>query len=102
MELPIVQLVRRPGIIDMGWVHPAPDLLPVERIRQATTRCLEKYGFEAVTYGADAGPGPMLQWLIEHIEQTEGRAPEPDEIMMTGGNSEALQFISTMCARPGE
>ena len=36
--LRIVQFVPRPGIIDVGWGHPDPELLPVQDLRAAGDR----------------------------------------------------------------
>ena len=37
---PIVQLTRRPGVIDLGWGHPDPALLPVAALRRAAAEAL--------------------------------------------------------------
>jgi 2-aminoadipate transaminase len=97
-----IQLVRRPGIIELGWGHPDAALLPVAEIGHAAATALGRAGAEALTYGADAGAGPLLAWLRERIGRTEGRAPAPDEITITGGISEALDQICTLYARPGD
>jgi 2-aminoadipate transaminase len=46
--------------------------------------------------------GPLLEWLSGHIGRTEGRAPTPDQIMITGGVSQALDQLCTLCAEPGD
>src|SRR5215213_6125734 len=100
--LPIVQIVHRPGVIDLGWGHPDPALLPVEGLRQAATAALDRYGAEALAYGSERGPGPLLRWLIGQIGASEGRAPAADEIMITGGISHALDQVCTLLTRPGD
>src|SRR3954471_5835519 len=85
LNLPTIQLIRRPGIIELGWGHPNPALLPVEGVRQAAAEALDRWGADALNYGADQGAGPLLAWLSERIARSEGRAPAPDEIMITGG-----------------
>src|SRR5689334_16569802 len=95
-NLPTVQLTERPGLIDLTWGHPDPALLPVEAMRAAAARAVEAYGADALAYGAPAGPGPLLSWLIDRIAEREGRAPDPDAIMITGGNSHALDQICTL------
>ena len=36
LDLPTIQLIRRPGIIELGWGHPNAALLPVgEKARNA-------------------------------------------------------------------
>jgi len=102
LQLPTIQLVRRPGIVELGWGHPDPALLPVAGLRQAAAAALDRWGADALNYGADQGAGPLLDWLIARIARSEGRAPAPDEIAITGGVSQALDQICTLCTRPGD
>jgi DNA-binding transcriptional MocR family regulator len=99
---PTIQMVQRPGIIELGWGHPGPDLLPIDEIGRAAAAMLGRAGAEALTYGADQGPAALLGWLCERIGQTEGRAPSPSEIAITAGNSDALQQICSMWTQPGD
>lgn len=96
------QLVIRPGIIELSWGQPDANLMPVEKIRQAAEVALAEAGADALAYGANAGPGALLSWLRERIERTEGRAVAPEEILITAGNSEALDQICTLSTRPGD
>ena len=75
--LRIVQFVPRPGIIDVGWGHPDPELLPVQDLRAAADRVLDRYGSDALGYGNAAGPGPFLEWVAERLGEIDGRAPDP-------------------------
>lgn len=100
--LPTLQIELRPGIIDLGWGHPPLDLLPVEQIQRAVAATLARYGAEALTYGHPAGPGALIEWLCEHTGRSEGRTPAPDELLITAGNSQALDQILTLCTRPGD
>ena len=102
LDLPTIQLIRRPGIIELGWGHPNAALLPVDGMRQAAAHALDRWGADALNYGADQGAGPLLAWLSDRIARTEGRAPDPDEIMITGGVSQALDQICTLCTQPGD
>jgi len=100
--LPIVQIVHQPGVIDLGWGHPDPALLPVAGLRDAAGAALDRYGAAALAYGNQQGPGPLLRWLIGHIGAREGRAPAADQIIVTGGISHALDQVCTLLTRPGD
>jgi DNA-binding transcriptional MocR family regulator len=102
LNIPTIQLVRRPGIIELGWGHPNAALLPVAGLREAAAAALDRWGADALNYGADQGAGPLLAWLSERIARTEGRAPALSEIMITGGVSQALDQICTLCTQPGD
>jgi len=101
-DLPIVQFVARPGIIDLGWGHPDPELLPTEGLREAASRVFDRYGPDALAYGYAAGPGPLIEWLCRHLGVIDGRAPTPDSVLVTAGNSHALDQVATLLTQPGD
>lgn len=98
---PTLQLVRRPGIIDLGWGHPDAALLPIAEMQRAAMATIQHSGHAALSYGADPGAGPLLEWLHARISSTE-RALDPAEIALTGGASDALDQICTLWTRPGD
>jgi 2-aminoadipate transaminase len=100
--LALRQFEPRPGIIDMGWGHPSPDLLPVEGLKQAAARVLETYGADALAYGTPAGPGPLIAWICDRLRSIDARAPTPDSIVLSAGNSHALDQIATLITAPGD
>lgn len=97
-----IQLVRRPGIIELGWGHPDASLLPVSDMRGAAAAALDRFGADALAYGADRGAGALLAWLCERIARTEGREVSSDAIVLTGGASQGLDLLCTLCTRPGD
>lgn len=101
-QLPIGQFEERAGIIDLAWGHPDPDLVPVEPIRRAAARALERYGPEALAYGSPAGPGPLIEFIRSRVADTDARMPAVDEVLVTGGSSAALDQVATMLADPGD
>ena len=96
------QLVIRPGIIELSWGQPAPDLLPAEKLSRAAAVALAEPGAEPLAYGANSGPTNLLVWLRDRIERTECRPVAADEIIITAGNSEGLDQICTLGTRPGD
>lgn len=99
---PILQYVDRPGITDLGWGHPRPELLPVQRWQEATRAALETHGWQALTYGHSAGPGPLVHWLAAHQGEADAMAGEPDEFFVTAGASHALALAATVLTEPGD
>ncbi|WP_426504099.1 PLP-dependent aminotransferase family protein [Dactylosporangium sp. McL0621] len=98
---PVTQYVPRPGVLDLGWGHPRPDLLPVEAWLDATRAALAEHGWQALTYGASPGPGPLLEWLAGHLTTVDGPCRE-DELFVTGGASQALALAGAVLIRPGD
>ena len=100
--LPVMQFRDRPGVIDLAWGHPGADLLPVELLRDAFGRAIERYGPQALSYGADPGPGPFLDWLATGLASVDGRAPLASELLVTAGASHALDLVCGLLAEPGD
>jgi 2-aminoadipate transaminase len=100
--LPLIQFVERPGIIDLAWGHPDPDLVPVDAIRTAAARALDRYGPDALAYGSPAGPGPLIEVIRTRLAETDTRAPTSDEVLITGGSSQALDQVATLLTDPGD
>jgi 2-aminoadipate transaminase len=92
--LPIVQFTERAGILDLGRGAPSPALLPVEAWLAAAQESARTYGWRALTYGAEAGPGPLIEWLSDHLK-TAG-------FFITAGASHALALVTSLLAEPGD
>lgn len=97
-----IQYVERPGIIDLGWGHPDPDSLPTQEWAEANAAALRRYGWKALTYGAGAGPGPLIEWLCDRTAATDAARPEPGEVFVTAGVSHGLDLVAGVLAGPGD
>jgi 2-aminoadipate transaminase len=100
--LPITQYPGDGPAIDLAWGHPAPALLPVAEWAAATEAALRGYGWQALAYGHATGPGPLLKWLSDRLARIDGRAPEPGEVFVAAGASQALDLTCAALARPGD
>jgi len=100
--LPDLQLYERPGIVELKWGHPAFGLLPVDEVRQAAQVALERDGALALAYGAEQGPRRLIEQLCARLERLEGAAPDPQQVMITGGVSQALDLLCTLLTQPGD
>jgi DNA-binding transcriptional MocR family regulator len=94
--VPIVQFEER-RLLDLGWGHPRPDLLPGDGWARASARALEAYGWQALTYGHAAGPAPLIDWLCSRTTDTT-----PDQVFVTAGASHGLALATEVLTRPGD
>jgi 2-aminoadipate transaminase len=95
-DLPIIQFGERRGILDLGCGHPNPSLLPVEPWLAATSATSASFGWQALTYGAVAGPGPLIEWLAARL------LVDATNFFITAGASHALELISGLLCGPGD
>ena len=101
-SLPDVQLFLRPGVVELSWGHPDPDLLPADGLSRAARLALERDGPSALSYGAEQGPGRLIEQLCDRLGRLEGAAPPPEQMMITGGVSQALDMLCTVLTHPGD
>ena len=98
--LPTLQVTARRGWVDFSWGQPGPDLLPHDAITAASDRLLSARCAESLGYGANRGPGALLEWLRARLS-CDGREPETDEMAITPGVSQALDSVCSLLAQPG-
>ncbi|MCC7124485.1 MAG: PLP-dependent aminotransferase family protein [Acidobacteria bacterium] len=96
------QMVRRDGFSEFNFGQPDPDLLPVDEMRRAPAEAFTRFGTDPLAYGAPEGAWPLLGWLRDRLTAQEGIDLALDEMLGTGGNSEALDQICTLFTRPGD
>jgi 2-aminoadipate transaminase len=102
MNLPDVQLFLRPGIVEFGWGNPDADLLPAADVARAAEIALQRSGRQALSYGAEQGPGRLIQVLQGWFARQEGASLAEQQLFVTGGVSQALDLICTLFTRPGD
>jgi 2-aminoadipate transaminase len=100
--LPLVQFNARPDVIDLGWGHPDPELLPIDELRRAADEAARRWGPDLYAYGFAQGPAPLISWLSEHLAEVDGRPPDPSSIVITAGASGALDMLVTLSTKPGD
>src|SRR5437867_2254506 len=69
----ITQFQPVPGIIDLAWGHPDPDLLPIRELRTAAERAMDRYGPDLLAYGNAAGPPPLIDFICDRLRLTDQR-----------------------------
>jgi 2-aminoadipate transaminase len=102
MKLPDVQLLLRPGIVEFGWGNPDADLLPADGLARAAEIALRRRGRQALAYGAEQGPGRLIEALQGWLTREEGASPPVQQLFTTGGVSQALDLMCTLFTRPGD
>ena len=59
----LTQFFAAPGVIDLAWGHPDPELLPAGLVAEAAVAALDALRPRCLGYGASAGPPPLIDWL---------------------------------------
>ena len=91
-----------PGTINFGIGQPSADLLPVDIVHAASESFFANAEPLELNYGVTAGDARFLDSLAEFLSAGYGVPTSPGELFVTGGNSQALDLVSTVYAKPGD
>jgi 2-aminoadipate transaminase len=97
----ILKLTARPEVISFAGGLPAPELFPVERIRQATDTVLAERGREVLQYSTTEGM-PELRELIARRLSAGRFQVHKDNIIITSGSQQAVDMIARILLDEGD
>ena len=90
----------QPGVINFAGGLPAPELFPVEELKEVCTRVLEKHGRLSLQYSLSSGVQEMRELIAERASTGKYQC-SPDEIQITTGAQQALDIIGRIFIEPG-
>ena len=96
------QNVPRAGIIELAFGEPDPALLAVGLVSRAAAAVLDDAGATALAYGPTAGPRALRDEIARRVTAREGCACTAADVLVSGGNSQALGQVLTVLAEPGD
>jgi len=89
----LLKLTIHPEVISFAGGLPAPELFPVERVRQATNSVLAKHGPEALQYSTTEGMPELRSFLAQRLS-SEKLSIKPENILIVTGSQQALDLIA--------
>lgn len=96
------QNTLREGIIELTFGEPDPALLAVGFVRRAAAAVLDDAGPAALAYGPPAGPPALRDEIARRSAAREGRACTAADVLVSGGNSQALGQVLTVLTAPAD
>ena len=99
----LLKLVSRPDIISFGGGIPDPKFFPVADVAAACQRILTDpaRATTALQYALSEGYLPLRQWLAQYMKKF-GVDCTPDNILITWGSQQALDFVGKLFISPGD
>lgn len=91
-----------PGTINFGVGQPSADLLPVDLIRRAAADFLDGAQPLELNYGERQGEVGFREALAGFLTEGYGSPVSADSLFVSGGNSQALDFVCAQFARQGD
>lgn len=97
----ILKLTAKPEVISFAGGLPAPELFPVDRIREATDVVLAERGREVLQYSTSEGM-PELRNLIAKRLARGSFQIHPDNILITSGSQQAIDMLARIFLNEGD
>ena len=100
----ILKLASQPNVISFAGGLPAPELFPVDQIRAAADRVLERSGRQALQYGPTEGLAGLRELIAQRANEADPDAApvEPDQVLITTGSQQALDLLGKVLIDPGD
>ena len=99
----LLKIIEQPGVISFAGGIPDPALFPVEAIRQHYSDILSDPASagKALQYSVSEGDADLRDWIVDHM-RSRGVTCDRDNILITSGSQQALEFTAKLFLSPGD
>jgi len=101
-DMPTFEGAAPPGTINFSIGQPSADLLPVDLIGKASESFFDNAHPFELNYGELQGDQRFLESLAGFLTGSYGATVSSEELFVSGGNSQGLDLVSTVFAKPGD
>jgi 2-aminoadipate transaminase len=98
----ILKVTSRPDIISFAGGLPNPAYFPVEAIKEAAIKVLEKDGSNVLQYSLSEGYLPLREFISERYFKKSGMKIPPEEILITNGAQQGLDLAGKVFINPSD
>lgn len=98
-----MKLLDAQQIIHLGGGLPDPDIFPYQALSDATAAIWadESLARAALQYAPSEGYAPLRAWIADQMNR-DGIACDADNILITNGSQQGLDFIGKLLLSPGD
>jgi 2-aminoadipate transaminase len=97
----ILKLISKPGVISFAGGLPAPDLFPLEEIKEIAIEVLDREGKSALQYGTTEGNNALREELLKFMEK-EGIHLTLEQIFILTSSQQGLDLVAKIFIDPGD
>ena len=98
----ILKITQRAEVISFAGGLPAPELFPVEEIKEISRLLMEESGRVALQYSTTEGYEPLRQKIAARIGRKSQTQASAEEVMITSGSQQALDFTGKLFLDAGD
>ncbi|MDP4144058.1 MAG: PLP-dependent aminotransferase family protein [Bacillota bacterium] len=97
----ILKVTERPEIISFAGGLPAPELFPVETLKEACEIVLKEMGQSALQYATTEGFNPLRNIIIDRMKALDIEA-SLENILVTAGSQQGLDLVGKLFIDEGD
>ncbi|HET9914251.1 MAG TPA: PLP-dependent aminotransferase family protein [Anaerolineales bacterium] len=97
----LLKFTEQPDIISFAGGLPAPEVFPVKQFQEACNYVLENLGPQALQYSTTEGYMPLREMIAKRTARYSVEVT-PDNILITSGSQQALDFIGRLFINRGD
>jgi 2-aminoadipate transaminase len=97
----ILKITERPDVISFAGGLPAPELFPIQALKEACAKVLDTYGPKSLQYSLTMGVLPLREILAERLSK-RGLPVTIDNVFITGGSQQGLDLIAKVFLNEGD
>lgn len=98
----ILKLTRKPGVISSAGGLPAPELFPVDRMKDVAVRILKEGGHDVLQYSPSEGDISLREKIAGRMKMKFGATAGAEEILITCGSQQGLDLSGKMFLDEGD
>lgn len=98
----ILKAAADPKIISFAGGLPAPELFPVEGMKEATDKVYAEHGQQALQYGAAKGVTELRELILKRVKEKENVDTKLENVMVTTGSEQAIDLVGKAFVNPGD
>ena len=93
--------ISRPDVIGLSGGMPDISSLPLDEVAECAKRCVTVEGLRALQYGSSDGRVECRQAVCK-ILAVQGVEAKPEDMVLTSGSQQALDFLGRVFLNPGD
>jgi DNA-binding transcriptional MocR family regulator len=90
------------GVVSLAAGAPGPEMLPIDDLRACLGEALDRWGPEALGYGAVEGFGPLRELLAAGAGPARGLVAPGDDVLIVSGATQGLALAARTLVEPGD
>ncbi|OPJ58366.1 PLP-dependent aminotransferase family protein [Clostridium chromiireducens] len=98
----ILKVTQRLEVISFAGGLPAPELFPIDEIKEVNRIVLEEDGESVLQYTTTEGYNPLREWCADRMNKRLGTNFEYDHILITHGSQQALDLSGKVFLNKGD